>query len=110
MGNRVLFSPIFRQQAKRLLKKYATLASSLVQLEKDLIDNPKLGISYGSNIYKIRLPGENKGKSGGYRVITYTIEQNENSTNINVITIFPKSEESSITKNEVIKLIKKLEL
>ncbi|WP_414691936.1 hypothetical protein [Pedobacter glucosidilyticus] len=61
-------------------------------------------------MYKIRIPGEGKGKSSGYRVITYTVDESKNSTIINMITIFPKSEESTITKSEVIKLLKRLGL
>jgi hypothetical protein len=39
------------RKAKRLLKKYHSLNVSLQKLENDLITNPKLGDSYGSNIY-----------------------------------------------------------
>ncbi len=77
MANRVQTIPFFDKKAKRLLKKYPSLASSLIKLEKDLIKNPYMGTSYGANIYKIRLEGEGKGKSGGYRVITYTVEESK---------------------------------
>lgn len=42
-------------------------------LEKELIVNPKLGADLGNGIFKIRLAvkSKGKGKSGGYRVITY---------------------------------------
>lgn len=110
MANKVQYSLIFKQKVKRLLKKYVSLAHTLTQLEKDLLKNPQMGVSYGANIYKIRIPGEGKGKSGGYRVITYTVEKVENAFIINMITIFPKNEESTVTKEEISKIIKKLGL
>ena len=103
MNNKVVLTAYFLKKAKRLLKKYHSLKNSLKQLEQTLILNPKTGISYGSNIYKIRLSDESKGKgkSGGFRVITYVIEETEEETNIYLITIFDKSEESSIDKDDL---------
>ncbi|GAA3974088.1 hypothetical protein GCM10022210_25450 [Mucilaginibacter dorajii] len=73
-----------------------------------LLVNPRIGDSYGDNIYKVRLADESKGKgkSGGFRVITYVIEETQTSTNIYLITIFDKSEESSIDKKDVREIIK----
>ena len=63
----------FIRLAKPLLKKYSSLESELVALEKELIENPKLGTSLGQDSYKIRLAVKSKGrgKSGGLRVITH---------------------------------------
>ncbi|XHR93607.1 hypothetical protein ACFJIV_25340 [Mucilaginibacter sp. UC70_90] len=47
-----------------------------------------------------------KGKSGGFRVITYLIEETDTSIDIYLITIFDKSEEASIDKNDIKKIIK----
>ncbi|MES2426216.1 MAG: type II toxin-antitoxin system RelE/ParE family toxin [Bacteroidota bacterium] len=103
MKNNVRLTAFFLRKAKRLIKKYHTLQSSLKQLEQALILNPKAGDSYGSNIYKVRLADESKGKgkSGGFRVITYVIEETTESTNVYLITIFDKSEESSIDKADI---------
>ena len=78
------------------------------RLENDLIANPKMGDSYGSNIYKIRLADESKGKgkSGGFRVITYLIEENAASIDIYLITIFDKSKESSIDKDDINEILR----
>jgi len=67
-----------------------------------------MGNSYGSNIYKVRLADESKGKgkSGGFRVITYVIEENAESTDIYLITIYDKSEESYIDKDDILGDIK----
>ena len=71
------------------------------------MNNPRLGESYGANIYKIRVADESKGKgkSGGFRVITYVVEEHKTSTDIYLITIFDKSEEASISKEDVKKII-----
>ena len=108
MKNRVLLTAFFLRKTKRLLKKYHSLQKSLLQLEKALILDPKMGTSYGSGIYKIRLADESKGKgkSGGFRVITYVIEETQEATNIYLVTIFDKSEEASIDKNDIREILK----
>lgn len=108
MTNNVRLTSFFLKKAKRLLKKYHTLSVSLKQLETALINNPKLGDSYGANIYKVRLADESKGKgkSGGFRVITYVIEETAESTDVYLITIFDKSEEASIGKDEIRKILR----
>jgi hypothetical protein len=79
-----------------------------LELESELMLNPKMGVSYGSNVYKIRLAdnSKGKGKSGGFRVITYVIEETPNATNIYLITIFDKSEEASIDKDDIREILK----
>ncbi|QTE34809.1 type II toxin-antitoxin system RelE/ParE family toxin [Mucilaginibacter gossypii] len=108
MANKVVLTAFFLKKAKRLVKKFATLSKSLAHLEQELIKNPKLGDNYGSNIYKVRVADESKGKgkSGGFRIITYIIEETNTSTDIYLITIFDKSEEASIDKNDIKKIIK----
>ncbi|SEN29911.1 RelE toxin of RelE / RelB toxin-antitoxin system [bacterium A37T11] len=112
MKNRIHLTPFFYKKAKRLLKKYKTLQASLSALEQDLLADPKQGANYGANIYKVRLTDESKGKgkSGGFRVITFLVEEHQDGTDIYLITIFDKSEESSITKDDVKKIINSLGL
>ncbi len=90
------------------MKKYHTLQKSLMQLEQALILNPKMGTSYGSNIYKIRVADESKGKgkSGGFRVITYVVDETSEAINIYLITIFDKSEEASIDKDDIKEILR----
>jgi mRNA-degrading endonuclease RelE of RelBE toxin-antitoxin system len=110
--NKVIPSPNFQKKAKRLLKKFPSLLEELTDLEKLLVSNPETGIhvaSYQINkIYKIRLASSSKGvgKSGGFRLITYLVSEFENELTINLITIFDKSEESSISKSKLIEIIK----
>jgi mRNA-degrading endonuclease RelE of RelBE toxin-antitoxin system len=56
----------FKTEVKPLLKKYPSLGEDLMQLQKELLLNPKLGTELGKNAYKIRLriKSKGKGKSG----------------------------------------------
>ncbi|MES2266338.1 MAG: hypothetical protein V4520_06245 [Bacteroidota bacterium] len=59
-------------------------------------------------MYKIRLadPSKGRGKSGGFRVITYLIEETSDSIEVYLITIFDKSEEASIDKDDIKAILK----
>ena len=50
--NRVYPTPEFKRDIKPLLKKYRTLKETISNLEKDLINDPFLGESYGQGILK----------------------------------------------------------
>ena len=108
MANSVLITPYFEKKYKRFAKKFTSLDDELLALESDLKANPKLGESLGANMYKIRLASKDKGKwkSGGFRVITYLVQELQNSCAIYLITIFDKSEESTITKTTLQQLVK----
>ncbi len=109
MTNTVIATTFFINKVKPLSKKFHTLQKSLEQLEADLIKNPYSGSHYGSKIYKVRLadPSKGKGKSGGFRVVTYVVETKPDSTKIFLVTIFDKSEEETIKKPEVLDIIKR---
>jgi len=79
MNYKVVPTPRFKRQAKKLLKKYSSLHAELQAFEQDLMTNPSQGQSLGQNAYKIRVAvkSKGKGKSGGLRVITYLITEEE---------------------------------
>ncbi|HLF44877.1 MAG TPA: hypothetical protein VI548_00520 [Chitinophagaceae bacterium] len=52
----------FKTEAKPLLKKYHSLARDLLNLEKELLVTPRLGVYLGNDAYKIRLRITSKGK------------------------------------------------
>lgn len=110
--NRVIYTPYFKTRAKRLIKKFKSLKDDLAGLEIDILNNPKLGESLGSNIYKVRLAVKSKGggKSGGLRIITYLLEESEGKTDIFYLTIYDKSEEDSVSKNEFKEILNSLGL
>ena len=98
----------FKRNFKRLSKKFRTLNTELNELITELEGNPKLGKSLGAGLYKIRLASDSKGggKSGGFRVITYYIEETEDSEIVYLVTIYDKSEEDSIKKSDLTKMVK----
>jgi len=108
--NRLVVTSVFHTAYKRLLKKYRSLSSQLVDLESKLLENPQLGTDLGNGIYKIRLPNPDKpsGKSGGYRVITYLVNKVKDVTTINLIVIYDKSQVSDISKDELLKIIRRI--
>ena len=107
MTSSVTVSHTFKREVKPLAKKYKTLRASVDALIEDLIKNPYLGQSYGNDIYKIRLADESKGtgKSGGFRVITYLLSENENNFNINLLILYDKSDIEDIPKSDLLDLV-----
>ncbi|MDB5115404.1 MAG: hypothetical protein JWQ79_896 [Mucilaginibacter sp.] len=107
MNNTVNPTPEFKRNIKPLAKKYKTLRATIEKLASDLINNPYLGESYGQGIYKVRVTDESKGKgkSGGFRVIYYHLTKTEDGINMLLLSIFDKSEKSTITKQEAIKIL-----
>ena len=92
-------SDSFNKSAKKLYKKYPSLAQDLL-----LLKNPTGGMALGKDCYKIRLAiaSKGKGKSGGARVITYIkIEKKL----ITLLDIYDKADKESITEKELTRLI-----
>lgn len=106
----------FRSAAKPLLKKYRSLANDLLKLEKELVENPRLGTPLGQDAYKIRLKitSKNKGKSGGARVISlvdpvligHTEQTSPEEITVNLLSIYDKSDVANITDKELKDLIR----
>ncbi len=107
MPNRVLFTSVFEKYYKKYAKKFRSLSMELSQLEQALVLNPKLGTELGDGLFKIRLAvkSKNKGKSGGFRIITYLVTQNEDGFDINLILIYDKSEISDIPKKQLLEIV-----
>ena len=85
----------FKKEAKRLAKKYPSLKSELIDLEKLLVSNPEAGTPLGNNTFKIRIAisSKGKGKSGGGRVITYHLSANKE---VYLLLIYDKSEIANV--------------
>ncbi len=108
----------FSSAAKPLLKKYHSLSKDLLNLEKEVIATPRLGVSLGQDIYKIRLKisSKGKGKSGGARVISFvettligvTEKISDEEFIVNLITIYDKGNVDNISDKELKELIKKI--
>jgi len=95
----------FDKDVKRLFKKYKQLPSDLKVLKKELLENPKSGIELGHSCYKIRLANSSipTGKSGGFRIIYYHIDANDN---ICLMSIYSKSELENIDDKIILLILK----
>ena len=105
----------FRVAVKPLLKKYPSLTGDLVNLEKALQLNPRMGTALGKDAYKIRLKitSKGKGKSGGARVISlvettligYAELVSDEEIVVNLITIYDKAAVGNISEKVLRDLI-----
>jgi mRNA-degrading endonuclease RelE of RelBE toxin-antitoxin system len=113
MSSKVVVTPNFQREAKKLKKKYHSLKKELKDLIESLEQNPEQGTLITENVYKVRLAikSKGKGKSGGARVITYlhieTTEDNEQV--VYLISIYDKSDYENISDNFIQQMIDEIE-
>lgn len=108
MNYRIELSDSFKKEAKRLKKHYASFVDDYEKLIDELEANPHLGTDLGGGLRKIRvrIASKGKGKSGGARVITFTVVVAVEETEINLLYIYDKAERPSISKSEIEKLLR----
>jgi mRNA-degrading endonuclease RelE of RelBE toxin-antitoxin system len=105
MSYKIELTDNFKKEAKKLIKKYASLRTEIAELGKELAENPTIGTPLGNDVYKIRLAinSKNKGKSGGARVITYLKIIDET---VFLLSIYNKGDRDSISDKEIEELLK----
>ncbi|MGE5341496.1 MAG: hypothetical protein ACM3SY_08435 [Candidatus Omnitrophota bacterium] len=93
------------RQVRDLKKVYPNIKNDLKELTHMLKQNPRSGKHLGNQVYKIRLKNSDisKGKSSGYRVITYVIDELEN---VRLLTIYAKPRKVNITDKEIMTILK----
>lgn len=106
MSYNVYPTPEFKKLLKKLVKKYPSLKADLQGLVRILQKEPDTGIHLGHGIHKIRLAitSKGKGKSGGARVITYLVTQDQE---VYLVYIYDKSQLENISKEQIMDLLKK---
>ena len=94
----------FTKDVKKLHKKYRRIAEDLKALEQELLSNPKSGIELGHHCYKIRLKNSSipTGKSGGFRVVYYYVDDNNN---VYLMTMYAKSDLESVSNERLIEIL-----
>ena len=110
MNYRIIITRNFEREFKKLSKKYRSLKQDYISFEKELLADPFHGTPIGNGAYKIRLAvkSKGKGKSRSLRVITY-IEVNvfiSGLTDIFLLSVYNKSETESISREEILRLIR----
>ncbi len=95
------------REIKRLAKKYPSLKNDLAELFKALMDDPKQGTPLGRGCFKIRLKisSKNAGKSGGGRVISHVLVEDES---IYILSVYNKSRQSSISDQDLEALVNEI--
>ncbi len=108
MSYNIISTKSFEKKLKKLIKKYPSLKKDLEDLEKKLENDPKLGTSIGNNCYKVRISisSKNKGKSAGARIITHLYVAK---STIFLIAIYDKSDQDSVSNEEIMRLTLDLE-
>ena len=106
MHVQVYFTPLFNRKYKKYLKKYHSLSTDLKHFIENLSEAKP--VNMGGSIFKYRLSVEskNKGKSGGFRIVSFEILVNESEKDITLITLYDKSEQDSISKAEILEILK----
>lgn len=106
MKFRIEITEYFEKEVKPLLKKYPSLKSDIDGLITQLESNPQLGISLGHNLFKIRISisSKGKGKSGGGRVITFIVKENEV---VYLMSIYDKSEYDTAKPKALLEILRR---
>jgi len=98
----------FKKDVKKLLKKYRSIKTDILELIEKLEEDYTIGIDLGSNLYKIRVKNSDiGGKSGGYRVIYYVRLTNDR---VYLLTIFSKTQKENIDIKSLKPVVDKIEL
>ena len=105
MNLKIISLESFKKDVKKLYKKNKKLPQDLKSLNDTLSENPKIGIELSSGLFKMRLENSssNIGKSGGFRVIYYYLDEEEN---LYLLKIYSKTEIENIKEEVLVKILK----
>ncbi|MGN6491446.1 MAG: type II toxin-antitoxin system RelE/ParE family toxin [Agriterribacter sp.] len=105
MSYKVKSISVFERQAKKLIKKYASLKKELLELIQELKEKPEQGAPIGKNCFKVRIAiaSKGKGKSGGARVITHFMVADDV---VYLLSIYDKADKENLTDKELTELLR----
>ena len=86
----------FTKQLERLVKKNRSLKKNIIIALNNF--NKEHSIFIGHNVYKIRIQGQNKGKSAGYRLYIYALEIDKL---LSPIAVYSKNEKENLSFAEM---------
>ncbi|RLA73562.1 MAG: hypothetical protein DRG11_07610 [Epsilonproteobacteria bacterium] len=104
MKFKVIEKLLYKRSYKKLLKHYKNIGVDIDSFLDSIKSKNDLGIEIKSNIFKVRIKNtdKNRGKSAGYRLISYlALVENE----LHLLYIYDKSKIQNLTENEIDKLI-----
>lgn len=87
-------TPTFSKELKRLEKKYPSIKNDILNIQSQIENKTIPIIDLGNNLKKIKLKitSNNKGKSGGARMVYQEMIIDIENTDITLVTIWEKSE------------------
>ena len=100
MSYRLVQTPGFARQSRRLDRKYPSWPDDLAGLLAELAENPLAGSALERGCYKVRvaIASKGKGKSGEGRVITLVKQIGET---ILLLAVYDKSERENLAPGEL---------
>jgi len=110
MNFEVIATPEFERQAKVLAKRHRSFKSDLRTFIESLENNPFQGDELTPGLRKIRMAisSKSRGKSGGARVITYTVVADVESGRVYLMNVYDKSDYSTVELSVLKKKITEL--
>lgn len=111
MSYKIVLAPSFKQSLKKLKKRYRHVKDDTRTAIQVLLQSPKLGVVTpgGSGIRKLRVRNTDldKGKSGGYRLLYYVVD--EPNATIYLLLIYAKSDRTDVSRRELESLLNELD-
>lgn len=112
MNFEVIPTPAFAKAFKALAKRHRSLKHDILEFTSSLQENPFRGDELVPGIRKIRMAitSKGRGKSGGARVITYTILATEYEGRVYLLDIYDKADYSTVDVGIIQQIITSLDL
>ena len=104
MKLQIVEKTLYKKSLKKLSKHYKNIEADVDNFLNSITSKEDLGIELKSNVFKVEIKNsnKNKGKSAGYRLISYlAIVENQ----LQLLYIYDKSKIENLTENEIDKLI-----
>lgn len=94
------------------MKRHRSLKSDIATLFKSLEKNPFQGDELSPGLRKIRMSvtSKGRGKSGGARVITYTVVTKEKEGKVYMVEIYDKADYATVDINIIKSIVAELNL
>lgn len=106
----IIPTPNFERSFKALAKRHRSLKQDILDFTKSLQENPFQSDELTPGIRKIRMAitSKGRGKSGGARVITYTVLAAETEGSVYLIDIYDKADYSTVDVTVIQQIIKSM--
>ena len=102
---KIVVTEYFKRQLKRLVKRNRALKKVFIGVLSTF--KKETAIAIGSGVYKLRLKGHSRGKSGGYRVYIFVMEVEGV---LAPICIYAKNEKENLTYKEMARHLKNVKV